>query len=296
MNYYPFHIGDYASATRHLSWDEDAAYRRLLDVYYTHEKAIPADKVYRLVVATTRQQKQAVDTVLQDFFTSTPDGWMHERCEMELDSMRIKQSAQEEKDRHETDRMRRYRERRAMMFAVLRTIDIVPAWDIPMKELQRLFDAHCNAPDTPPATHLQREQVIAGVTPATAIPTPTPTPTPSIKERESSAKAPRPAKKCPDDFSITDEMRSWAAEHEVTVDLKTETEKFRDYTFTRTISDWLGAWRNWIRKAQEYADKSLKNQGSASQSSGKYAAAGRAIFEDESTSNSIKHMGDVVNV
>ena len=27
MNYYPFHIGDYLSATRHLSWEEDAAYR-----------------------------------------------------------------------------------------------------------------------------------------------------------------------------------------------------------------------------------------------------------------------------
>ena len=31
MNYYPFHIGDYLSATRHLSWDEDHAYRRLLE-------------------------------------------------------------------------------------------------------------------------------------------------------------------------------------------------------------------------------------------------------------------------
>jgi uncharacterized protein YdaU (DUF1376 family) len=296
LNYYPFHIGDYASATRHLSWDEDAAYRRLLDVYYTHEKAIPVDKVYRLVVATSRQQKQAVDTVLQDFFTSTPDGWMHERCEMELDSMRIKQSAQEEKDRHETDRMRRYRERRAMMFAALRVVDIVPAWDVPMKELQRLFDTHCNAPATPSATHLQREQAVADVTPATAIPTPTPTPTPSIKERESSAKAPRPAKKCPDDFSVTQEMQDWATEHKVTVDLKTETEKFKDYTFTRTISDWLGAWRNWIRKAQEFSEKAQKPQGFTPQNSNKYAAAGRAIFEDEFAVNPTKHMGEVINV
>ena len=40
MNYYPFHIGDYLSATRHLSWEEDAAYRRLLDTYYTTEKPV----------------------------------------------------------------------------------------------------------------------------------------------------------------------------------------------------------------------------------------------------------------
>ena len=44
MNYYAFHIGDYASATRHLSWIEDAAYRRLIDCYYVREVPFPTDK------------------------------------------------------------------------------------------------------------------------------------------------------------------------------------------------------------------------------------------------------------
>ena len=44
MNFYPFHIGDYASATRHLTWIEDAAYRRLLDVYYVKEGPLPKHK------------------------------------------------------------------------------------------------------------------------------------------------------------------------------------------------------------------------------------------------------------
>ena len=167
MNYYPFHIGDYASATRHLTWDEDAAYRRLLDVYYTLEKAIPAAKVYRLVVSSSKVQRQAVDDVLKEFFTLTDAGWMHERCEAELDSMRVKQLAQEDKDRHETERMRRYRDRRATMFEALRAVDIVPAWDVPMKELQRLFDSSRNAPAMPPATDLQREQVPNNEEPAT---------------------------------------------------------------------------------------------------------------------------------
>lgn len=90
MNYYPFHVGDYASATRHLTWDEDAAYRRLLDVYYTLEKAIPEKQAYRLVMAASKVQRQAVDSVLQEFFISTPDGWLHERCESELALYRIK--------------------------------------------------------------------------------------------------------------------------------------------------------------------------------------------------------------
>jgi len=187
MNYYPFHIGDYASATRHLSWDEDAAYRRLLDVYYTLEKPIPEEKVLRLAMAVTKMQREAVNTVLQEFFTLTAQGWTSERCEQELDAMRIKQAAQEEKDRHETDRMRRHRERRSSMFDALRLVGIVPAWDVPMKELQRLSDTYSNAPATLPETHLQREQVISGDEPATAIPTPTPTPTPVLKEKKSAS-------------------------------------------------------------------------------------------------------------
>lgn len=86
MNYYPFHIGDYASATRHLSWDEDLAYRRLIDAYYTKEAPIPADKraAYRLVCATTEAQREAVDVVLQEFFVLTGDVWVHDRCEAEI--------------------------------------------------------------------------------------------------------------------------------------------------------------------------------------------------------------------
>lgn len=86
MNYYPFHIGDYASATRHLSWLEDAAYRRLLDVYYVREEPLPVDlrQVYRLVVASTDEQREAVDIVLGEFFLLTEEGYRHTRCDAEI--------------------------------------------------------------------------------------------------------------------------------------------------------------------------------------------------------------------
>lgn len=191
MNYFPFHIGDYASATRHLSWDEDAAYRRLLDVYYTTEKPIPTDlrAVYRLVMAQTDSQREAVAVVLSEFFVLAEDGHHNKRADDELADMRAKQERQSAKDAHETDRMRRYRERRAELFAALRGVGIVPAWDVPMKDLQRQFDDHCNAH----ATHLQREQVRTGNADATAIPTPTPTPTP--KERDIEAIASHPERR-----------------------------------------------------------------------------------------------------
>lgn len=92
MNYYPFHIGDYASATRHLSWDEDMAYRRLMDAYYTREEPIPLDRrqAYRLACATTEAQREAVDVVLVEFFEETPDGWRNSRCDAELDAFHAK--------------------------------------------------------------------------------------------------------------------------------------------------------------------------------------------------------------
>jgi uncharacterized protein YdaU (DUF1376 family) len=39
MNFFPFHIGDYAAHTRNLSLIEDLAYRRMLDAYYLAEMA-----------------------------------------------------------------------------------------------------------------------------------------------------------------------------------------------------------------------------------------------------------------
>ena len=99
MNYYPFHIGDYLSATRHLTWAEDAAYRRLLDVYYTAEKPLPLElrAVYRLVVASTDEQREAVLAVLNEFFIQSEAGWINSRADIEIATMRDKQQKQRDK-------------------------------------------------------------------------------------------------------------------------------------------------------------------------------------------------------
>jgi uncharacterized protein YdaU (DUF1376 family) len=92
MNFYQFHIGDYASATRHLTWLEDAAYRRLLDVYYVKECPLPEDSraIYRLVCASSSEEREAVDTVLSEFFSLTENGWSHSRCDAEISVMQDK--------------------------------------------------------------------------------------------------------------------------------------------------------------------------------------------------------------
>lgn len=86
MNFYPHHIGDYLTATAHLSWLEDCSYRRLLDIYYSREQAIPSDisQASRLVRATLKEERKAVETVLVEFFTLTELGWKHSRCDEEI--------------------------------------------------------------------------------------------------------------------------------------------------------------------------------------------------------------------
>lgn len=86
MRFYRHHIGDYRAATSHLSWDEDAAYRRLLDIYYATEHPLPADvaQVCRLARATSPSQRRAVETVLREFFVLLDDGWHQKRCDDEL--------------------------------------------------------------------------------------------------------------------------------------------------------------------------------------------------------------------
>jgi uncharacterized protein YdaU (DUF1376 family) len=79
MNYFQFHIGDYKSATSHLSNEEDLAYRRLLDMYYDTESPIPLETQW--VARRIRMDCQVVDLVLKDMFLQTQEGWRHSRCD-----------------------------------------------------------------------------------------------------------------------------------------------------------------------------------------------------------------------
>ena len=83
MHYYSFHVSDYIHDTAHLSNDEDLAFRRLLDLYYTQEKPIP-NKTHE-VARRIRMAKQinAVQVVLEEFFMfdMENDCWFHKRCD-----------------------------------------------------------------------------------------------------------------------------------------------------------------------------------------------------------------------
>ena len=88
MHYYNFHIGDYASHTRHLSHMEDLAFRRLLDFYYLHETPIKTHDIARQI--GMREHEQDVLTVLNEFFMSTPEGFINGRADKEIEHFHAK--------------------------------------------------------------------------------------------------------------------------------------------------------------------------------------------------------------
>jgi uncharacterized protein YdaU (DUF1376 family) len=94
MNYYEHHIGDYSQATSHLSFIEDATYSRLIRKYYATEKPMPVDikTVQRLVNARSKEEKNAVELVLNEFFILTNDGWRQGRCDHEIARFKDKQA------------------------------------------------------------------------------------------------------------------------------------------------------------------------------------------------------------
>jgi uncharacterized protein YdaU (DUF1376 family) len=92
VNYYEHHLGDWAAATGHLTWDEDMAYTRLLRAYYHSERAIPAGQQYRLAKATTPAQRKAVDAVLAEFFVLVGDEHHQKRADAEIARYQDKQA------------------------------------------------------------------------------------------------------------------------------------------------------------------------------------------------------------
>jgi uncharacterized protein YdaU (DUF1376 family) len=88
MKHYPHHIGDFDKATRHLTRIERSVYRDLIDLYYDTEQRLTLDvqALCRRIVARSNEESTAVEQVLNEFFTETPTGWYHDRCEAEIEA------------------------------------------------------------------------------------------------------------------------------------------------------------------------------------------------------------------
>lgn len=175
MNYFDFHIGDYAEATAHLTFVEDAAYMKLLRKYYALEAPLPLDikATQRLVGARTKEEKDAVQAMLEEFFSKTDEGWKNKRADAVIEKYQEKRGKAAKSASARWDAMRTDSERNA---------NALPT------------QCEGNAPSTQyPVPSKEQERPASPATPA--------------KTR----KGKTPTTLLPADFAISDRVKAWAA-------------------------------------------------------------------------------------
>ncbi len=292
MNYFELHVGDYDAATAHLSMLEDAAYGRMLRIYYRTEKPLPAEikQVCRLVRAQSKPERDAVQAVLDEFFVLQADGWHQARADAELQRFKAAEPEREQRKANEDARLERHRRERQALFKLLNDNGQHAPWNTKIEELRRLAAPYSNAPETLPATEAvtqpATQPATAPATPATAthgnVPPPPTThyPVPKVKEGEkapttvAAAAAPPPSRpqrgtRLPAGWSPGPEQTAFAESLGIRNGVAAaELEKFRDYWAALpgqkgVKTDWTATWRNWLRRKAE---------------DGKPVAAGSDIF------------------
>ena len=90
MNYYQFHIADWALHTSHLTVEEEGVYRRLLDYYYDTESPIPEKTQPVIRRLRLGSYTETVGLILDEFFTLEADGWHNSRADKELKAYHAK--------------------------------------------------------------------------------------------------------------------------------------------------------------------------------------------------------------
>ena len=92
MNYYEHHIGDFDTATAHLSLVEDAIYTRMLRLYYRQEGPLPTDPLAIARLIRARDEMETVKSVLHEFFRLSDDGWHNQRADEDIEKFKAKQN------------------------------------------------------------------------------------------------------------------------------------------------------------------------------------------------------------
>lgn len=146
MNHYPHHIGDFNTATRHLSRLERAIYRDMLDMYYDTEAPLDGsdfDRLARRLLCRDSDEMAALQFVLDEFFEQQEDGrWVHHRCEREIAAFKLQQADRGVVKSNEKQRQHRSRAARGAMFSALRALGVVPDAKTKNADLRALCGQH----------------------------------------------------------------------------------------------------------------------------------------------------------
>jgi uncharacterized protein YdaU (DUF1376 family) len=232
MNFYPFHIGDYAAHTRGLAPLEDLAYRRLLDEYYLREAPLQgtAEELARDIGLNDRSTD--VQRVLDRYFKNGPDWWRHGRCDDEIAAYHARVKQASAAGRASAEARNAKQNNRMLQLNDCST------------SVQQPVERPCNQPRT-----INQEPDI-------------PIETKSLLDGEAGQKPAR-GRKLPADWTPTDQHRELAGS--LAVDMAGELQQFIDHHRARgsTMLDWDAAFRTWLRNAAKFAGKGGR-KGSAS--------------------------------
>lgn len=210
MNYYPFHVGDYAAHTSHLDPLEDLAYRRMLDLYYLRECALPHDPAEVARLIRMRGNVAEVTAVLREFFTEIEGGWANGRCDEEILRMQDKQMKAKASAEASVAARRAKAEGHRSTLAE-RTLN------------ERSTDAE--------------------------LPTPTPTPTPNTAKAVGATRR-KPQTALPEIFEPNEIGMLRASEKHLDVQAELEKFRNHHAAKGSVMADWQAAWRTWVGNAR----------------------------------------------
>lgn len=81
VHYYKFNISKWHLSTSHLNLEEEAVYFRLINFYYDTEQPIPLETNSVIRRLRLGSYSDIVDSILNEFFIKTEDGWIHSVCD-----------------------------------------------------------------------------------------------------------------------------------------------------------------------------------------------------------------------
>ena len=140
MNYFEFYGGDYLRDTTRLSLTDHGVYLRLLIAYYAEEEPLPAahGELYTIAGATSAADKAAVRKVADKYFPVGDDGVRRNgRADEEIAKASGRMDAQpSDRKSSQAERAKRYRDRRAAMFTLLRDNGVVLEFNASAEELE----------------------------------------------------------------------------------------------------------------------------------------------------------------
>ena len=86
MHYFKFNISDWSLSTNHLTFEEEFVYFRLVTHYYHTEEPLSLDIKSLCRRLRISDKAEIAETVLDEFFEKTDEGYINERCEIELEA------------------------------------------------------------------------------------------------------------------------------------------------------------------------------------------------------------------